>query len=159
MYKRILLAYNGTQEGRTALTECADVASFATSEMHLLAVTSPPPMLFVEGFEGIVPDPGNAEESKRMEKVLAEGIAELKTRGFEVTGHLATGEPVDEICRVASELGCDLIVVGHEQKRSFLGRWWRGSVSATLLDHAPCSILIAMSPASPAAARDSLRIE
>jgi nucleotide-binding universal stress UspA family protein len=159
MYKRILLAYNGTQEGRTALTECADVASFSTAEMHLLAVTSPPPMLFVEGFEGIVPDPGNAEEGKRMEKVLAEGIAELKDRGFEVTGHLATGEPVDEICRVASELGCDLIVVGHEQKRSFLGRWWRGSVSATLLDHAPCSILIAMTPAGPAQARDSLRIE
>jgi len=161
MYKRILLAYNGTQEGRTALFECTDVASFASAEVHLLAVTAPPPMLFVEGFEGIVPDPGNVEESKRMETVLAEGVAALESRGFKVTGHLATGEPVDEICRVASELGCDLIVVGHEQKRSFLGRWWRGSVSATLLDHAPCSILIAMTPAETpeAPAGEPIRIE
>jgi nucleotide-binding universal stress UspA family protein len=147
MYERILLAYNGTHEGRTALFECTDVASFASAKIHLLAVATPPPMMFVEGFEGIVPDPGNVEEGKRMEKVLAEGLAALNARGFAVVGHFATGEPVAEICRVAAELGCDLIVVGHEQKQSFLGRWWRGSVSATLLDHAPCSILIAMTPA------------
>ncbi len=151
MYKRILLAYNGTHEGRTALFECTDVASFANAEIHLLAVATPPPMMFVEGFEGIVPDPGNLEEGKRMEKVLAEGLAGLKDRGQAAIGHLATGEPVAEICRVAAELACDLIVVGHEQKQSFLGRWWRGSVSTTLLDHAPCSILIAMTPAAGAA--------
>ena len=39
----------------------------------------------------------------------------------------------------------DLIVVGHNQKTSFAARWWKGSVGATLLDHAPCSILIALS--------------
>lgn len=147
MYKRILLAYNGTHEGRTALFECTDVATFAEAEIHLLAVAVPPAMIFVEGFEGIVTDPGNVEENKRVENVLAEGLAVLRERRFNVTGHLATGEPVDEICRVAAEQKCDLIVVGHEQQRSFLGRWWRGSVSANLLDHAPCSILIAMTPA------------
>ena len=146
MYKRILLAYDGTHEGRTALFECTDVASFADAKIHLLAVAIPPAMIFVEGFEGVVTDPGNVEETKRMEQVLAEGLAALQERGFNVSGHFAAGEPVEEICRAAAEHGCDLIVVGHEQKRSFLGRWWRGSVSATLLDHAPCSILIAMTP-------------
>jgi nucleotide-binding universal stress UspA family protein len=148
MYKRILLAYNGTHEGRTALFECTDVAAFSAVETHLLAVATPLPMPFVEGFEGLGPDPGTAEETKRMEEVLAEGVAALAARGTVAVPHFATGEPVQEICRVARELDCDLIVVGHEQKRSFLGRWWRGSVSATLLDHAPCSILIAMTPAS-----------
>ena len=148
MYKRILLAYNGTREGRTALLECTDVAAFAAAETHLLAVAIPLPMPFVEGFEGLGPDPGSVEEIKRMEDVLTEGINALAARGLTAAGHFATGEPVQEICRIARELACDLIVVGHEQKRSFLGRWWRGSVSATLLDHAPCSILIAMTPAS-----------
>jgi nucleotide-binding universal stress UspA family protein len=157
MYKRILLAYNGTHEGRTALFECTDVASFEAAETHLLAVAIPPPLMFVEGFEGTVTDPGNIQEKERMEKVLAEGIAALEARGFNVTGHLATGEPVDEICRVAAELKCDLIVVGHEQKHSFLSRWWRGSVSANLLDHAPCSILIAMTPARAGGSSDAGR--
>jgi len=53
------------------------------------------------------------------------------------------GEPVEEICRLASELNSDLIVVGHQQKASIGTRWWRGSVGKTLLDHAPCSIFVA----------------
>jgi len=146
MYKRVLLAYNGTHEGRTALFECTDVASFGAAEMHLLSVATPPPLMFVEGFEGIVADPGHVDEGARMEKILAEGLAALEGRGLSATGHLAKGEPVDEICRVAAELACDLIVVGHQQQHSFLGRWWRGSISTNLLDHAPCSILIAMTP-------------
>ncbi|MEO8137704.1 MAG: universal stress protein, partial [Betaproteobacteria bacterium] len=146
MYKKILLAYNGTKEGRTALFECGELAAFARAETHLLAVANPPSLMFAEGFEGIVPEPPNDEEQKRMQHVLDDGLSMLRERGYLVTGHLAVGEPVDEICRVARELRCDLIVVGHQQKHSVLGRWWRGSISATLLDHAPCSILIAMTP-------------
>jgi nucleotide-binding universal stress UspA family protein len=50
---------------------------------------------------------------------------------------------VEEISRLAAELKCDLIVVGHKQKAAFGSRWWRGSVGKTLLDHAPCSIFVA----------------
>ena len=56
-----------------------------------------------------------------------------------------TGEPVEEICRFAKNLGVDLVVVGHNQKTSFAARWWKGSVGASLLDYSPCSILIALS--------------
>ena len=45
--------------------------------------------------------------------------------------------------QMASELGVDLIVLGHRQRLSFAARWWKGSVGASLLDYAPCSILIA----------------
>ena len=81
-----------------------------------------------------------------MQGVLDEGLSTLKERGFSVAGHLAVGEPVEEICRLASEVKCDLIVVGHKQKQSFAARWWRGSVGATLLDYAPCSLLVALAP-------------
>ena len=150
MYKKILLAYNGTHEGRIALFECAEVAAFVKAETHLLAVATPAMSMFVEGFEGTVPEHVAAQEQKLMKNVLAEGLAALTQRGYSVTGHLAVGEPVAEICRVASELKCDLIVVGHKQKHSRLARWWRGSFGANLADHAPCSILIAM--ASPGSA-------
>jgi nucleotide-binding universal stress UspA family protein len=146
MYKKILMAYNGTHEGRIALFECAEVASFVKAETHLLAVGTPSMSMFVEGFEGTIPEQGSAQAQKLMKNVLAEGLAALTQRGYSVTGHLAVGEPVAEICRLASELKCDLIVVGHKRKHSRLGRWWRGSISANLADHAPCSILIAMAP-------------
>ena len=142
-YRKILLAYNGSAEGKRALFECAELANFLHAETHLLAVASMPPSLFLT--EGFVPEELLDEEKKRKQSILDEGIGTLRDRGFNATGHLAVGEPVEEICRLAKELGCDLIVIGHNQNTSFAARWWKGSVGASLLDHAPCSILIALS--------------
>ena len=142
-YRKILLAYNGTKEGKRALLECADLASFLQAETHLLAVASMPPSLFLT--EGFVPEELLEEEKKRTQTVLDEGIRTLRDRGYNATGHLAVGEPVEEICRHAKSIGADLIVVGHNQNTSFAARWWKGSVGSALLDYAPCSILIGMS--------------
>ncbi len=142
-YRKILLAYNGSQEGKRALLECGELANFLHAETHLLAVASMPPSLFLT--EGFVPEELLEEEKKRTGQVLDEGIAALKEKGFNATGHLAVGEPVEEICRAAKEQGADLIVVCHHQSTSFAARWWKGSVGAALLDYAPCSILIALS--------------
>ncbi len=143
-YQRILLAYNGSKEGRRALLEMCDLATFLGAETHLLAVASMPPSLFLT--VGFLPEELLEEEKKRTQAVLDEGIRTLRDRGFNATGHLAVGEPVEEICRMAKHLGTQLIVVGHNQNTSFAARWWKGSVGASLLDYAPCSILIAMSP-------------
>ncbi len=151
MFNRILMAYNGTREGRAALFACAEVASFAKGETHLLAVATMPSSMFLT--EGFLPEELIEEEKKRMQEVLDEGIETLKQRGFTVQGHLAVGEPVEEICRVATEVDADLIVLGHKQKQNFGARWWRGSVGATLLDYAPCSLLVAMAPENQAAKR------
>lgn len=77
MYKKILMAYNGTHEGRIALFECAEMASFVKAETHLLAVGTPSMAMFVEGFEGSIPDQGSAQAQKLMKNVLAEGLAAL----------------------------------------------------------------------------------
>ena len=142
-YRKILLAYNGSLEGKRALVECAELANFLHAETHLLAVASMPPSLFLT--EGFVPEELLEEEKKRTQQILDEGIAALKEKGFNATGLLAVGEPVEEICRAAKERGADLIVVGHHQSTSLAARWWKGSVGAALLDYAPCSILIALS--------------
>ncbi|HYG54612.1 MAG TPA: universal stress protein [Burkholderiales bacterium] len=142
-YRKILLAYNGSQEGKRALFEAADLASFLQAETHLLAVASMPPSLFLT--EGFVPEELLEEEKKRTQTVLDEGIRTLRERGFNATGHLAVGEPVEEISRFAKQLGVDLIVLGHNQHTSWAARWWKGSVGGAILDYAPCSILIALS--------------
>ena len=142
-YRKILLAYNGSADGKRALVECAELANFLHAETHLLAVASMPPSLFLT--EGFVPEELLEEEKKRTQSVLDEGIRSLRDRGFSATGHLAVGEPVEEICRLAKSLGVNLIVLGHNQNTSFAARWWKGSVGASLLDYSPCSLLIALS--------------
>src|SRR5260221_13583109 len=141
MFKKIMLAYDGSREGKSALLAYDEIAAFAHSETPQLAVAGMPSSMFLT--EGFLPEELLEEEKKRAQEILNEGIAQLKQKGFTVKGHLAVGEPVEEICRLASELKCDVIVVGHQQRASFATRWWRGSVGKTLLDLAPCSIFVA----------------
>jgi len=141
MFKKILMAYNGSRDGKTALLACSEIATFTKAETHLLAVAGMPSSMFLT--EGFLPEELLEEEKKRAQEVLEEGVAQLKERGgYAVTGHLAVGEPVEEICRLATEIGADLIVVGHERRG--IARWWHGSVGKTLLDHAPCSVFIGL---------------
>src|SRR5262247_2089017 len=129
MFNKILLAYNGSREGKSALLACAEIASFAKSETHLLAVAGMPSSMFLT--EGFLPEELLEEEKKRAQEILNEGINQLKQRGFTVKGHLAVGEPVEEICRLATELKCDVIVVGHQQRASYWSSAASRQISST----------------------------
>jgi universal stress protein A len=58
-----------------------------------------------------------------------------------VVGHLAEGEPVEEIRKVARSVSADLLIVGT-QDAAGLERFLIGSVAAKLARRAPCSVLI-----------------
>jgi nucleotide-binding universal stress UspA family protein len=144
MYKRILLAYDGSQSGQKALIECREVASLGNPELHLIAVS--PPAAALIGGEGYVYD-ARAEDEERnaFQRVLDDGIAQLRQEGRAVVqGEVVVGQPVDEITQYAKRIKADLIVVGHRHLDSWAARWWRGSVSKALIEHAPCSVLVAI---------------
>jgi len=142
MYRIILLAYDGSEQGKRALLECADIAKLTGAVTHLLAVVRMPSGLFLA--EGFIPENLLDEEKRRSEDVLKEGTQKLTDMGFKAEGHIAFGEPIEEICALATEVGADLIVVGHQRRASLAARWWRNSMGASLIEYAPCSVLIAM---------------
>ena len=142
MYNRILLAYDGSEEGRRALLECANLAAELKAEVQLLAVM--PPYANMMMIEGLAVEDVLEHEKTRFKAVLEEGVTRLRDRGFVVEGILASGEPVDEICTRARDIKAELICVGHRRATTWAQRWWRGSVGANLIDHAPCSVLIAL---------------
>ncbi len=143
MYKRILLAYDGSVPGQKALLDCDEIAQWAKAELFLVAVMPPPAALI--GGEGFVYDTrGEEEERKRYETILGDGLRRLSESGHKVRGEVVMGDAVDEITRYAREVDADLIVVGHKHLDSWAARWWRGSVSKTLIEHAPCSVLVAI---------------
>ena len=82
-------------------------------------------------------------------RLLQAPLGALRRRPLLVETRLGRGNPAEEVGRVAHEVGADLIVVGHREQ-SALARWWRGSVGASLLAHAPCSLLVAVSGTAPA---------
>jgi nucleotide-binding universal stress UspA family protein len=142
MYRRILLCYDGTAEGRNALRDGADVAICMNTETHLLAI--------IRSTVGTTIPEGMSEatvtrENDEAVQILNEGVAWLKERGLDAHGYIAFGDPIEQIDATARSLGVDLIVLGH-RKRSRLARWWSDSEDATLLERAPCSILVAVAP-------------
>ena len=141
MYQRILMAYDGTAAGQQALLDCKEIAQWSRAEMHLIAVM-PSPVSSV-AIEGWVYDPEvAAAERAQYQQVLDQGVQRLSEAGLSAHGVLATGHSVDEIVRHAQQVKADLIVVGHKHLDSWAQRWWRGSVSQALIEHAPCSVLV-----------------
>ncbi len=146
MYKRILLAYDGSEAGQKALTECRELAQWSQCEIELIAVM--PSMMAFVGLEGGVYDVElEAREKAKFDAVLADGLRRLQAAGFgSARGEVVTGEPIEEITRHARTINADLIVVGHKHVGSLAARWWRGSVSKSLIEHAPCSVLCVVLP-------------
>jgi len=141
MYKRILLAYDGSDAGQKALLDCQDIAQWSHAELALIAVM-PSAMSFV-GLEGGVYDMELEEREKTKHKaVLDDGLRRLSQAGYAARGEVLVGEAVDEITRYARKMEADLVVVGHKHLDSWAARWWRGSISGTLIEHAPCNVLV-----------------
>src|SRR5512146_337495 len=138
VYQRILLAYDGSIEGRTALREGALLARRYGAHVFVLSVI--PEAAGTKLGEG-VGGGGIAQQRVEYERVLQEGMARLAVLGFQASGKLVLGEPAREIAAYAEQVKADLVVVGH-RRQSAIGRWWSGASGAYLSDHIRCSLLV-----------------
>ena len=146
MYRKILLAYDGTLEGAVALREGAILARQCGAEVFILSVA--PDASGVQIAEGVV---GGAvsQHMERYKEVLERGVNRLAAFGMKPVARLAIGEPARAIGAFAKEAGVDLVVVGP-QKRRLLERWWSGPSGAYISDFIDCSLLIARNAVSDA---------
>jgi nucleotide-binding universal stress UspA family protein len=101
MYKKVLLAYDGSIEGRRALREGAKLAQLCCAEVFLLAV--------VELSSIVVPEAGLTipidEQTANYKAILAEGVERLKALGFSPTSRLKIGDAGQKIAEVIARKG------------------------------------------------------
>ncbi|WP_353155076.1 universal stress protein [Herminiimonas fonticola] len=149
MYRKILVAYNGTPESRSALQECIRLNPEPSTEIHLLAVINPPPSVVI-GEYAMVSMLGIEEEiqaeKQKMEHELNDGCSCLREAGLKVQTHIEVGEPVPTIAELVDQLGIELVIVGHSRHQSLAMRWWRGATDALLVEKIRCSLLVATDP-------------
>jgi nucleotide-binding universal stress UspA family protein len=145
MYKRILLAYDGSAPGQQALLDCQEIGQWTRAELFLVAVmpTLATPIMAEGWAYETHADPA---DRAAYQAVLDSGVQRLAEAGLQAQGEVVTGHSVDEIVHCAHRIGADLIVVGHKHQDSWAARWWRGSVSKALIEHAPCSVLVVITP-------------
>jgi len=143
MYKRILLAYDGSDAGQKALLDCQELAQWAGAQVQLQLIAVMPSAMSFVGLEGGVYDVELEErERAKYQSILQDGLRRLEQAGYSARGEVVTGEAVDEITKCARKMDASLIIVGHKHLDSWAARWWRGSISGALIEHAHCSVLV-----------------
>ena len=153
MYKRIVLAYDGSREGLVALREGALLAKRCGAQVFLLSVL---PNLINASPDGGVYGDAVGQQVEAYRAVLARGVAVSKQLGLDPVAKLVVGEPAPQIGAYAKEISADLVVVGH-RRHNALERWWSGATGAYVSDHVGCSVLIGCNAISDAAFETELK--
>jgi len=142
MYKKILVAYDGSSYSDVALRQGAELARLCDSELHLVGIVSTTAyMALAEGAGSI--DIWGMERDK-LEAALESAVQDLADQGLKPIASVREGNPADEIAASALDLRADLVVVGHTDKGA-IARWFEGSVGAGLIRDLPCNLLVATS--------------
>lgn len=108
-------------------------------EVHLLHVHAPIPIGRVQAHIG--KETLQAYYLEESQALLLEAQKKLDAAGRFHTTHIHVGQPAEVIVKMASELGCDLIVVGT-LGRSGIAGLVMGSVASRVLHLATCPVLL-----------------
>lgn len=151
MYRKILLAYDGSTFSAAALRQGAELATLCKAELHLLSVAVTTGGMAIAEAAG--PEDVWGLEHQKLERVVEAAVQDLRSQGLTVIACVRYGDPAIEIAAYAHEIEADLVVLGHTTAKGMLTRWLQGSVGAKLLDHLPCSLLVASPSAAAGLAR------
>jgi nucleotide-binding universal stress UspA family protein len=138
VFKRILLAYDGSREGALALREGALLARSCGAQVHLLAVVpSAAGVQIAESvYGGVV-----AQLAATHRPLFKRAVQVLRDLRFDPIACLEVGEPGPIIGQMARYVGADLVIARHNPQ-SLLSRLWDGSADAHLSRYVNCSLLL-----------------
>jgi len=134
--QRIVVGFDGSEHSRKALERAVELADGAT-----IAVVAAADIARLQRDPAGGTSPVDPADREARAAALAEARAYLEGRGLAgvfVEGH---GNPADVIVQEAEESGADLIVVGTRGLNA-ARRLLLGSVSTTVVHHAPCDVLV-----------------
>jgi nucleotide-binding universal stress UspA family protein len=136
---RILLATDGSEEAELAARTAVDLAGKTGSELHVVHVLVMPP----ETLHDPVGTAAAREDFERRGRArLDELVGRLEASGGAVGGaHFRVGSPATEIVAQAEETGAGLVVLGSRGLGA-MSRALMGSVSDSVVRHAPCPALV-----------------
>lgn len=142
MYKKILVAYDGSSFSDMALRQGFDLARLCNAELHLVGIVATTTTGVAIAGEAIAPVDIWTTGRKALEEALDAAVRKLSGQGVNPGTSIREGSPANEIAACAEELNADVVVIGHSDK-GVLARWFEGSVGAGLLRHLPCDLLVA----------------
>ncbi len=145
MYKRILVATDGSNLSKRAVKTAIDLAGLCQAELVVLKVVPRYPQTYFEGGIALAP-----QDLQRVEDAwAAEGQAIVNAvkkiagaKGVVVKALTVKSDVVsDAIISTAKKQGCDLVVMASHGRKG-IKRLLLGSETQHVLTHAPMAVLI-----------------
>ncbi len=137
MFKRILLAVDGSDHALRATEIAADLARSMKSELRIIVVYDPIPPYLGEPYLQHAINARLTEAQEILDKAV-ETVGELPS---ELNTGSIEGNPAEAIIEVARTRECDLIVMGSRGLGRLSGLLL-GSTSQKVVSHAPCPVLM-----------------
>ncbi|MHB8605337.1 MAG: universal stress protein [Thermoplasmatota archaeon] len=143
-YRRIVVAYDGSEGAKLALAWAKEIAGLHGSEILVATAYSAPRISGVTVGNGWYPRYAEiyAEDQKRARQIADATAADLTTVDLKASAHALEGSPGRVIAKLAQDRQADLIVTGAA-RHSRLARLVLGSTAIGLVENASTNVLVA----------------
>lgn len=134
---KIVLATDGSEHSEKAMVEAASLAKTCGTGLHAVTVIEVNP-------EYAALAPQAVEKAELEAQEFLQAVKECAAReNIHCETDLLHGDDVAEVLvEHAKKIGADMIVMGRHGKRMGLRKFFMGSVTSSLISHAPCKVLV-----------------
>ncbi len=138
--KKILVPFDGSDDAYGAARFAARLAEATGAALHLIHVLEPNPY-GVMGASALSPDKLQRLQREAEEQAFGTVLKTPELARLQPVTEVQAGKPSLQIVRYAEQENIDLIVMGSRGV-SGIREFLLGSVSAQVIEHAPCSVTI-----------------
>jgi nucleotide-binding universal stress UspA family protein len=138
MFRKILIAHDGSEGAKKALREAITLAKTFSAELYSVSVKER-----LSHYAETVGEVMEQQEEgdKFFARVTSEATALAREQGIDLKCTVLAGHEVETIIKFTREGQYDLLIVGFMGHSRAFGRIW-GGTSQNLTKTAPCSVLV-----------------
>ena len=137
MFKKILIANDGSEGAARALSAAITLAKEHGAALHMISVEEMP--RFPVSVDEVVEERLDADH--RYEPVIARAQAQAQAQSVKLVTHVVPGHAVASIVDFVASEKFDLLVVGYMGHSALYNRLIGGTTDR-LVEHAPCNVLV-----------------
>jgi nucleotide-binding universal stress UspA family protein len=135
--KTLLFATDGSEYSMAAMSQAFNLASACSTKIYALSVVEANPE-----YASLAPQ--LVEKASARAREILEGVKAAATKkGLNCETVVHTGEdPAQFVIEEATKVGADMIIMGKHGVKKGLKKFFMGSVTAKVINEAPCSVLV-----------------
>jgi nucleotide-binding universal stress UspA family protein len=136
MFKKLLVAYDGSAAAVKAFERSVEMAQCFGAQLAIVVVLRPPEFAEEVETRAVLENARN-----RFDPEITSLQRRARTLGVDLVPYTCVGHPAEQIIATADRWEADLIVTGHRGQGLF-ERWLLGSVSRVVIAYARCAVMV-----------------